>query len=120
MAAERPVTTADFRTADEVLLSNAIVEVLPVKEIAYLFTGRSSFEHAVALRAAYRDALFKRESRLTGKKLVSLCCQENRCRLTGVRKAARERTSSSSAKQFNQAFFARGWRIGKAAGLEGR
>ncbi len=61
VAAERPVTTADFRTADEVLLSNAIVEVLPVKEIAYLFTGRSSFEHAVALRAAYRDALFKRE-----------------------------------------------------------
>lgn len=57
-AEERPVTAADLKTAGEVVLSNAIVEVLPVKEIALLFTGRSSFEQAAALRAAYRDALF--------------------------------------------------------------
>jgi branched-subunit amino acid aminotransferase/4-amino-4-deoxychorismate lyase len=61
MAEERPVTAADFGTADEVILSNAIVEVLPVKEIAHLFTGRASFKHGRALRAAYRDALFTGE-----------------------------------------------------------
>lgn len=60
VAEERRVTAADFGTVDEVVLSNAIVEILPVKEIAYLFTGRSSFKHAHALRAAYRDAVFKR------------------------------------------------------------
>ncbi|MFQ5803528.1 MAG: aminotransferase class IV [Candidatus Methylomirabilales bacterium] len=60
-AEERPVTTADLEKAEEVLLSNAIVEVLPVKEIAGFFAGRSSFNWAVALRATYREALFKRE-----------------------------------------------------------
>ena len=61
VAEERRVTAADFGTADEVVLSNAIVEILPVKEIAYLFAARSSFERAVALRAAYREILFKGE-----------------------------------------------------------
>lgn len=61
LAEERLVTTADFRTAEEVILSNAIVEILPVKEIAYLFTGRLAFDWAVALRAAYREVLFKGE-----------------------------------------------------------
>jgi branched-subunit amino acid aminotransferase/4-amino-4-deoxychorismate lyase len=57
-AEERPVTTADLEKAEEVLLSNAVVEVLPVKEIAGLFTGRTTFEWAGALRAAYREAIF--------------------------------------------------------------
>lgn len=61
-AEERPLTAADFKTAGEVVITNAIVEVLPVKEIAHLFTGRSAFEQAAALRAAYRDALFTRET----------------------------------------------------------
>ena len=57
-AEERPVTVADLEKAEEILLSNAVVEVLPVKEIAGLFTGRTTFEWAGALRAAYREAIF--------------------------------------------------------------
>jgi branched-subunit amino acid aminotransferase/4-amino-4-deoxychorismate lyase len=58
---ERPVTTADLEEADDVLLSSAVVEVLAVKEIAGLFTGRPPFDRTVALRAAYRKALFGHE-----------------------------------------------------------
>lgn len=58
VAEERPVTTADLEGADEVMLSNAVVEVQPVKEIAGIFTGRSPFTWAVALRDAYREYVF--------------------------------------------------------------
>ncbi len=61
VAEERPVSTADLDGAEEVLLSNAVVEVLPVKEIAGLYTGRSSTEWAGALRTAYREFVFKGE-----------------------------------------------------------
>jgi branched-subunit amino acid aminotransferase/4-amino-4-deoxychorismate lyase len=57
VAEERPVTTADLAAADEVLLTNAVVELLPVREIAGLFTGHSPFPRATALRAAYREHL---------------------------------------------------------------
>ncbi|MFQ5656086.1 MAG: aminotransferase class IV [Candidatus Methylomirabilales bacterium] len=59
---ERPVTSADLMEADQVMLTNAIVEVLPVKGIAGLFTGSLPFDRAVALRAAYRKHLFDAES----------------------------------------------------------
>ena len=61
VAEERPVSTADLDGAEEVFLSNAVVEVLPVKEIVGLYMGRSPFAWAVALRAAYREVLFKEE-----------------------------------------------------------
>ncbi|MFQ5658165.1 MAG: aminotransferase class IV [Candidatus Methylomirabilales bacterium] len=63
VAEERPVTTADLKGADEVVLTNAVVEVLPVTEIAGLFTGCSPFDKAMALRAAYRKHLFAGESK---------------------------------------------------------
>ena len=58
VAEERPVTATDLQGAEEVLFSNAVVEVLPVKEVAGIFTGPSSFHWASALRAAYRDQVF--------------------------------------------------------------
>jgi branched-chain amino acid aminotransferase len=57
-AEERRVTTADLEGAEEIMLSNAVVELLPVKEIAGVFTGRVPFHWAVALRRAYRKAIF--------------------------------------------------------------
>jgi branched-subunit amino acid aminotransferase/4-amino-4-deoxychorismate lyase len=58
VAEERAVTTADLEGAEEVIVSNAVVEVLPVKEIAGILTGRSAFDWAVALRSAYRERVF--------------------------------------------------------------
>jgi branched-subunit amino acid aminotransferase/4-amino-4-deoxychorismate lyase len=57
---ERPVTADDLRGADEILLSNAVIEVVPVKEIARTFTARSAFDRTGALRAAYREQVFAR------------------------------------------------------------
>ncbi|MFQ5847419.1 MAG: aminotransferase class IV [Candidatus Methylomirabilales bacterium] len=58
VAEERPVTTADLETAAEVMVSNAVVEVLPIREIAGIFSGRSRFDRTMALRAAYRERVF--------------------------------------------------------------
>jgi branched-subunit amino acid aminotransferase/4-amino-4-deoxychorismate lyase len=55
---ERPVTAADLQGADEILLSNAVIEVVPVREIAGIFAGRCPFDRAGALRAAYRAQVF--------------------------------------------------------------
>ncbi len=52
---ERPVTMADLKEADEVMISNAVVEVLPVKEIAGIFTGRPPYPWAGVLHAKYRE-----------------------------------------------------------------
>ncbi len=57
VAEEGLVTAADLAAADEVLLSNAVVELVPVKDIAGIFTGDPPFGRAVALRRAYRKAL---------------------------------------------------------------
>lgn len=58
IAEERPVTVADLQGAEEILLSNAVIEVVPVREIAGVFRGRSPFDRAGALRAAYREQVF--------------------------------------------------------------
>ena len=58
IAEERPVTAADLQGAEEILLSNAVIEVVPVREIAGVFAGRSPFDRAGALRAAYREQVF--------------------------------------------------------------
>jgi len=55
---ERPVTAADLQGADEILLSNAVIEVVSVREIAGIFVGRCPFDRAGALRAAYREQVF--------------------------------------------------------------
>jgi len=55
---ERPVTAADLQGADEIPLSNAVIEVVPVREIAGIFAGRCPFDRAGALRAAYRAQVF--------------------------------------------------------------
>ena len=55
---ERPVTAADLQGAEEILLSNAVIEVVPVREIAGIFAGRSPFDRTGALRAAYREQVF--------------------------------------------------------------
>jgi len=55
---ERPVTAADLQGADEILLSNAVIEVVPVREIAGTFSGHSAFDRTGALRAAYREQVF--------------------------------------------------------------
>ena len=55
---ERPVTAADLQGADEILLSNAVIEVVSVREIAGIFAGRCPFDRAGALRAAYREQVF--------------------------------------------------------------
>lgn len=57
-AEERPVTTADLEGAEKIMLSNAVVELQPVTEIAGIFTARPPFDWAVALRRAYRKAIF--------------------------------------------------------------
>lgn len=56
-AEESDVTIADLASADEVMVSNAVVELLPVKDIAGIFTGHAPFDWAVALHLAYRKAL---------------------------------------------------------------
>jgi branched-subunit amino acid aminotransferase/4-amino-4-deoxychorismate lyase len=58
VAEERPVTAADLQGADEILVSNAVIEVVPVREIAGIFAKRSPFDWAGALRAAYREQVF--------------------------------------------------------------
>lgn len=63
VAEERPVTTADLESADEVMVSNAVVELLPVKEIGGIFSGTPPFAWTAALRVAYREALFGREKK---------------------------------------------------------
>ena len=55
---ERIVTLQDLREAEEVILSNAVVEVLPVREIAGAFTRHSPFGWAKSLRTAYRENIF--------------------------------------------------------------
>jgi branched-subunit amino acid aminotransferase/4-amino-4-deoxychorismate lyase len=55
---ERPVTAADLHGADEILVSNAVIEVVPVREIAGIFAGPSPSHRASALRAAYREQVF--------------------------------------------------------------
>lgn len=56
-AEERAVTATDLEQAEEIMLSNAVVELLPVREIAGIFTGQRqpTFKWALALKAAYRD-----------------------------------------------------------------
>jgi branched-subunit amino acid aminotransferase/4-amino-4-deoxychorismate lyase len=58
VAEERPVTATDLQGADEILLSNAVIEVVAVGEIAGIFSGRPPFDRAGALRAAYRTQVF--------------------------------------------------------------
>jgi branched-subunit amino acid aminotransferase/4-amino-4-deoxychorismate lyase len=62
-AEECPVMTADLERAEEIILSNAVVELLPVKEIAGIFTAHVPFDWAVALRRAYRKAIFGDEKK---------------------------------------------------------
>lgn len=59
---ERPVSPADLERADEVLLSNAVVEILPVKEIDGIFAGRPPYHWAPALGAKYRERVLTGES----------------------------------------------------------
>ncbi len=54
---ERVLTLQDLHEAEEVLLSNAVVEVLPVREIAGTFTRTPPFGWAKSLRAAYRESI---------------------------------------------------------------
>jgi branched-subunit amino acid aminotransferase/4-amino-4-deoxychorismate lyase len=62
-AEERPVTTADLEGAEEIMVSNAVVELLPVREIAGIFTRHVPSNWAVSLRRAYRKALFGNEKK---------------------------------------------------------
>jgi len=55
---ERSVTPRDLQEADEAVLSNAVVEVLPVREVAGLLNRRPPFGWATSLRAAYRQNIF--------------------------------------------------------------
>jgi len=55
---ERIVTLQELQEAEEILLSNAVVEVLPVQEIAGAFTRSPPFGWAKSLRAAYRENIF--------------------------------------------------------------
>ncbi|MFQ5880966.1 MAG: aminotransferase class IV [Candidatus Methylomirabilales bacterium] len=52
---EHPITTADLQEAEEVLISNVVVEALPVREIAGVYTSRSPFDRTRSLWAAYRE-----------------------------------------------------------------
>ena len=70
-AEERRITAADLEGAEEIMVSNAVVELLPVKEIAGIFTGTRPFAWAAALRAAYREALFGRDESGESKQTAS-------------------------------------------------
>lgn len=52
---ERIVTLRDLSEAEEIVLSNAVVEVLSVREIAGAFTRTPPFGWAKSLQAAYRE-----------------------------------------------------------------
>jgi branched-subunit amino acid aminotransferase/4-amino-4-deoxychorismate lyase len=55
---ERTVTLQDLQEAEEIVLSNAVVEVLPVRHIADTCTRRPPFGWAKSLLAAYRQNVF--------------------------------------------------------------
>jgi branched-subunit amino acid aminotransferase/4-amino-4-deoxychorismate lyase len=60
---ERIVTLHDLQAAEEIILSNAVAEVLPVREIAGAFTRQPPFGWATSLRAAYRENIFLWENK---------------------------------------------------------